>query len=285
MINLLSNKKIISGVTSAFLILSQPVFSQEVASEPINSSHSIAGLTSELTVNNSIELLNRDKQVSNQRTSAYKGMTRSDVSQARKQKSKQATLSLATEGSNFISGYNHSFSIYSAYSELITDVDYDGYFQTFGVTFDADILSPMEGEQALVYADLYLSKDGGPWILYFSTDNFLITGEDTLDEFQVVTQLESGYVPQYYDVLIDLYEVGYSDVVATYSDNDTNELYALPLESTDYDPAYVEVEYYETHGGGSLWLFWVLCFTLVLRKTLKQHEFCKTKLNFLATQA
>ena len=56
-------------------------------------------------------------------------------------------------------------------------------------------------------------------------------------------------MPDSYDVLIDLYEVGFSDVVATYSSDDTNALYALPLESSDYDPEYIEVEYYDEHGG------------------------------------
>lgn len=189
------------------------------------------------------------------RTLAYKGMSREQVSNSRQQKAKAVeTTSFQSKGVENKSNYYYDFSIYTAYTELLTDIDQDGYYQTFSVTFDADIISPMRDEQALVYADLYLSQNGGPWILYFSTDDFLITGEATEDEFEVVTQLDSGYVPDNYDVLIDLYEVGYSDVVATFSSDDSNELYALPLESSDYDPEYIEVVYHEVHSGSMNWL-------------------------------
>jgi hypothetical protein len=82
----------------------------------------------------------------------------------------------------------------------------------------------------------------------------------------VITQLDSGYVPGNYEVLIDLYEVGYSDVVATYSSNDSSALYGLPLESGDYDPEYIEVEYIEEHSGGSSWLLFGALMVLVIRR-------------------
>ena len=164
--------------------------------------------------------------------------------------------------------YTHSFAIYSGYSQLIEDIDEDGYFQTFSVTFDADISSPIIDDQAIVYADLYLSENGGPWVLYFSTDDFVITGDASDDEFEVITQLESGYRSNNYDVLIDLYEAGYADVVATYSSNDSNELYGLPLESSDFDPEYIEVEYYSEHGGGSAVLLTFILVALCFRRVL-----------------
>ncbi len=204
-----------------------------------------------------------------QRTKQFQGMERDAIKLSRQQIDKVAATmkdnQAITQLSSVIS-FDHSFSIYSGYSELITDIDADGYFQTFSVSFDADILSPFSNEQALVHADLYLSKDGGPWVLYFSTDDFVITGEGTDDEFEVITQLDSGYAPDNYDVLIDLYEVGYSDVVATYSSNDSNALYALPLESQDYDPEYYEVEYHDEHGGGVSWFLLSLLLGLAARR-------------------
>lgn len=191
------------------------------------------------------------KQVeATKRTLKYQGMTRDTVKNSR-EKAASAAMLVKNKQANITNktNFHHSFSIYNAYSELLTDIDADGYYQTFSVSFDADILSPNVNEQAIVYADLYLSRNGGPWLLYFSTDNFVINGESTEDEFEVITNLESGYVPDNYDVLIDLYEVGYSDVVATYSSDDTNALYALPLESSDYDPEYIEVEQFHEHGG------------------------------------
>ena len=82
----------------------------------------------------------------------------------------------------------------------------------------------------------------------------------------MVTQLDSGYLTEHYDVLIDLYEVGYSDVVATYSANDSNTLYALPLESADYDPEYIEVVHYDDHGGSSSWLLIIGLLLLYFRR-------------------
>lgn len=203
---------------------------------------------------------------SNERTLKHQGLQRNAVKLNRQ---KLATLASSTQPEKTLiaSGDNlhHSFSIYTGYSQLITDIDEDGYYQTFSVSFDADILSPIRNEQALVYADLYLSQNGGPWVLYFSTDDFVITGESTDDEFEVVTQLDSGYVPDNYDVLIDLFEVGYTDVVATYSSDDTNTLHALPLESSDYDPEYIEVEY-DDHGGGFDWSTLSLLLILVTRR-------------------
>lgn len=164
---------------------------------------------------------------------------------------------------------HHSFTIFQGYAQLIEDYDQDGFFQTFSVTFDADVHSYDYINSAKVYAELYLSKNGGDWIHYHTTDDFVIYGEDQDDEYEVYTTLNQGYIPEYYDVLIDLYEVGYSDIVATYSANDTNDLYALPLESTDYDPDYVDVVYEsESHGhGGSIFVLLALLGTVGLLKT------------------
>ena len=88
---------------------------------------------------------------------------------------------------------------------------------------------------------MYISKNGEHWTHYFTTNNFIIEGDTDLDEYEVITTFLAGYSSDHYDVLIDLYQVGYSDIVATYSSNDSNALYALPLESADYDEPYIEV--------------------------------------------
>lgn len=135
-----------------------------------------------------------------------------------------------------------SFVIYEAYSQLIEDYDADGYYQTFSVTFDADLITYSAHDEAAVYAELYLSENGGPWEHYYTTDSFVIHGESSDDEFEVYSTLQQGFNSNHYDVLIDLYEVGYANIIASYSSDDNNSLYALPLESSDYD-----VEYEETH--------------------------------------
>lgn len=259
MINEMFNKKFAMKLVAAgFLLVSQMSFAQ-VEGE----SHSF-GTLKKNTVSKTT-LLEQDQTT--QRTLAFKGMERSAVNTARQQKDKLLSPTyLLNQVVEYKSALHHSFSIYSGYSQLIADIDEDGYYQTFSVTFDADIISPFANDEALVYADLYLSQNGGPWVLYFSTDNFVITGQDTEDEFEVITQLDSGYAPNHYEVLIDLYEVGYHEVVATYSSNDSNALYALPLESRDYDPEYIEVDYHDEHGGEGSWLLFSALLALVARR-------------------
>lgn len=147
-------------------------------------------------------------------------------------------------------GVYHDFSFYDAFARLFEDRDYDGFHRSFSVTFDADVYSNYPDESVPVYAELYLSRNGGDWVRYFTTETFYIRGANELDDYEVVTTLADGYGTDHYDVLIDLYEVGYSDVVATISSDDTDDLYALPLESANYDreqDVVIEVE-----GGGSL---------------------------------
>ena len=146
----------------------------------------------------------------------------------------------------------HSFSIYDASSRLFEDFDYDGFYQTFSVTFDVDVYGNYLNERADLFAELYLSRNGGPWVHYYTTEVFSIYGDSQQDNYEVLTTLYTGYVTDHYDVLIDVYEVGYSDVVATINADQVDGLYALPLESSDRDrerePDVIIVE----ESGGSL---------------------------------
>ncbi|WP_152593759.1 choice-of-anchor H family protein [Thalassotalea sp. ND16A] len=159
---------------------------------------------------------------------------------------KSSTSKLASKG------YFHEFAIYDASSFLFDDLDQDGYYQTFSVVFDADVISSNPFEVAYVYAELYLSQDGGPWTHYFSTDVFEIIGENIDDEYEVMTTLYEGYYSDEYDVLIDLYEADYPGIVATFSSDDSDSLYALPLESDDYDHDYEDDYDDDHHHGGSI---------------------------------
>ena len=169
--------------------------------------------------------------------------------------------------SNISQDFTADFAIYGATSRLQDDLDGDSFYQTFSISFDADIYSYADNQVAEVYALLYLSKNGGPWTHYFTTDSFLIEGDSDADEYEVITTFLSGYEADYYDVLIDLYQVGYKNVVATYSSDDSNALYALSLESADYDEPYIEeyVEVIEINGGASYWLMLFLLSVYFIR--------------------
>jgi len=145
--------------------------------------------------------------------------------------------------------YAPEFSIYDAVSYLEEDYDADGYYRTFSVVFDADVYNPNGIQDSVIYAELYISTDGENWTHYYTTDDFLIHADTDDDQYEVITTFTQGYNPDHYDILIDIYEVGYSDIVATYSSYDNNALYALPLESADYDQVYVDEVV--VHGGSS----------------------------------
>ena len=88
----------------------------------------------------------------------------------------------------------------------------------------------------LVYARLYLRRLGhDDWELYHETDDFWVEGQSDSDDYYVTTTLDEGFATAEYEVLIDLYEVGYSDIVATIGPYDTGELSYLPLEEVELD--------------------------------------------------
>jgi len=169
--------------------------------------------------------------------------------------------------------YTPEFSIYGASSFLEDDIDGDGFYKTFGVVFDVDVYNPNGNENSVIYAELYISTNGGNWEHYYTTDDFLIQGSNEEDQFEVITTFAQGYTGAYYDILIDIYEVGYSEIVATYSADDDNALYALPLESAENDTVYVD-EVIVVHGGGShsiMFLLFIFCIA-IFKRALKTKK-------------
>lgn len=216
--------------------------------------------------------MNKLKSQADQLTGKASAKTRESIIKSQQKLSKPTTINAIAANNSQINSsqfYDAEFAIYSATSLLQEDYDGDGYYQTFSVIFDADIYSYTHNQFGEVYALLYLSKNGGPWTHYFTTDTFLIEGDTDDDEYEVITTFLSGYSSDEYDVLIDLYQVGYSDIVASYSSDDSNALFALPLESADYDEVYVEpyIEVVEVHGGGSMSMLIVLLLGIVLIRT------------------
>lgn len=181
------------------------------------------------------------------------------------------------DGQILSNNYYHEFTIYSADTYLHEDVDEDGYYRTFSLAFDADVYSSDHHSAVDVYAEVYLSKAGGPWQHFYSSDIFTIVGDSTLDEYEVITTLFEGRESDYYDVLIDLYEVGYPNIVATYSAYDSDSLYGLPLESADYDQPHYDsyVVYEEHHHGASIDKLWLLALMVFIAIRMRDNQACK----------
>ena len=126
-----------------------------------------------------------------------------------------------------LSSQAFGFSIYSATTYLDVDRDGDGYYSQFGIDFDADLDT---AEYADVYAVIWFSENGGPWTWFSETENFTIFSNDSDDEYSANFTLNSDFPANQYDFLIDLYEVGFSDIVATIGPEEAADLFALPLE-------------------------------------------------------
>lgn len=158
------------------------------------------------------------------------------------------------------------FWIYDADTRVFYDFDGDGYFYGLTVYFDADV----SDGSADVFAELYLSRNGGPWNLYHTTRVFGIFGASAEDEYEVITEFDSGYPTGDYDVLVELYDADTGDFLTDLGPVDDIELSYLPLEDAGYDTPPVYGGYYG--GGGSLGPTLLLLLLLLVAWRQRHHE-------------
>jgi hypothetical protein len=143
-----------------------------------------------------------------------------------------------------------NFWFYSADVVLFNDHDGDGHFHGIDLLFDADTYYT----EADVYAVAYLSLGDGPWNEYFATDNFTLFESSADDNFNIVTELVSGYPTGSYDLLIELFDAYDDSFLASFGPADTSALAFLPLEDVNRDTPQ-ETTVIVREGGGSLgWL-------------------------------
>lgn len=146
---------------------------------------------------------------------------------------------------------NTDFWFYTADVVLFNDRDGDGYYHGVDLLFDADTYF----DYAEVYAVAYLSYEGGPWNEYAATDVFAIAGTAADDEYVIVTELLAGYPTGSYDLLIELFDAGNGEFLASFGPEDSSGLGFLALEDSDRDPLQqttTTVIVTEQGGGGSL---------------------------------
>jgi hypothetical protein len=147
--------------------------------------------------------------------------------------------------------------IYDASTELFQDLDLDGYYHYLRVQFDADTIF----DSTLVYVQIFLSADGVAWEHLYTTKDFRIWGTDPMDDYEVETDLVSGYSTGQYDVLIELYDSATGELLDEFGPRESSALSLLPLEDSGRDGVTVAappttVTYVEGGGGAMSW--WVL---------------------------
>ena len=144
--------------------------------------------------------------------------------------------------------------VYEATTDIFADRDGDGYYRFLRVQFDVDTIHSF----AYVYAEIYLSADGTAWEHLYSTQDFSVEGSDPDDDYEVETELVSGYSTGLYDLLIEIYDADTGELVDEFGPNESSEFSVLPLEDAGRDgvvvdsPPVVIVE--EGCGGAVSWL-------------------------------
>lgn len=163
-------------------------------------------------------------------------------------------------------------TLYDAETTLISDFNHDGFYHRFSVTIDADTIYP----EAYIFAELYLSYEGGPWNYIAASDSYHIYRDSELDTFTIETELAEGFDPGYYDIRIELYDADSGYRILSYGPYDDPSLSALPLEDRyfdEYAEVIVPVESEvivtasgHTHGSMGLWFLSLPLVTALFRR-------------------
>lgn len=154
--------------------------------------------------------------------------------------------------------------VYDATTDLFSDHDGDGYFHHLRVRFDADSLFT----SAVVYAEIFVSADGTAWEHLYTTKDFTVFGSDPDDDYEVETDLVSGYSTGQYDVLIELHDAADSTLLDEYGPNESPKFSLLPLEDSARDGV---VEDSGGHGGGGA-VSWLMLPGLLGALVLKRRR-------------
>ena len=161
--------------------------------------------------------------------------------------------------------------IYDATTDVYVDTDADGYYRFLRVRLDADTIHTTTD----VYAEIYLSVDGTSWELLYATKDFSIWGTDDDDDYEVETELVSGYSTGLYDVLVELYDSETGDFLDEYGPNESPDFSLLPLEDSGRDGIVVTqppVTIIEEHGGGGA-VSWLALAGLASALALRRRRF------------
>jgi len=155
------------------------------------------------------------------------------------------------------------FWFFSADVVLFGDDDNDGFWYGIDLLFDVDTI----WNEVDVYAVTYLSYEGGPWNEYAATEDFTLFDSSADDEYNIVTELESGYPAGSYDLLIEIFDAATGEFLVGFGPEDTSELGLLPLEdfARDAPISVIPIVISQGHGGGGATGIWLLAVLLVAR--------------------
>ncbi len=129
------------------------------------------------------------------------------------------------------------FDIHSSTIEVYDDLDNDHHYSSLRLNFDADTIYTSANVQAFIY----IRTPGHEWQTLLNTDTFTIYGDSSDDAMSIDTQLHSGFEADYYDLMLEIYDVDEQVIVAQLDSTHNWQLDNLALESIEYDSAYLEL--------------------------------------------
>lgn len=160
---------------------------------------------------------------------------------------KLAQLSSIQRKSSFVP--NENVWIFDSWVTLNYDDDFDGFYSEFSVEFDVDTVY----EHVPVYAIVYLGRNDVFDPIHVS-ETFDIYGDSSSDSLIVDSELVSGFAPDDYEVIIEIYDA-VDDTLLAYTDGiEDADLAFLSLESKTFeDSGQSTVVVVEEYGGSIGW--------------------------------
>lgn len=146
------------------------------------------------------------------------------------------------------SGYCCAYYIYSARTELFDDFDDDGFYTYLRVTMDIDT----DYFDASLFVRVFLRGSDGAWSEVFESDVFTIYGNSGFDDYVIESELYAGFPPDYYDVLVEVYDAYNSELVLEHGPREAAAFSLLPMEDLALDARNLPPTAFSTGGGGSL---------------------------------
>ena len=165
--------------------------------------------------------------------------------------------------------------VYSGYTELYDDFDDDGFYSFLRVNVDIDT----DFVDSDLYVEVYLRGSTGGWLMIYESEVFTIHGTSAFDDYEVESELLSGFTPDYYDVLVEVYDAYSGDLVASHGPLENSAFALLPLEDVNRDGAIAPavVASSGSSGGGSLSIAGLLLLAGLYLARRRRHSACATR--------
>ena len=152
-----------------------------------------------------------------------------------------------------------AYRIFDAWTRLFDDFDGDGHYTYLRVGFDIDT----DFFESDVFVRLFVRGTDERWALIFESDVFRIYGSSATDDYEVETELVSGFPRDRYDVLIEVYEAPFGALVLEYGPYENPALGFLPLEDISADSVVAPQIAVSSGGGGGALTYEVLMLVLL----------------------